>query len=92
MAKLPDEILTTIFNLQRQMAEGIEEASAAEWALLEQYGETASNDSRTRGTSECKSSANRSSLSASYAFAQDSRVSTDGFYCYAKIASASRQK
>ncbi len=40
MAKLPDEILTTIFTLQRQIAEGIEEASAAEWALLDQYGET----------------------------------------------------
>jgi len=40
MAKLPDEILTTIFTLQRQIASGIEEASAAEWALLEQYGET----------------------------------------------------
>jgi len=33
MAKLPDEILTTIFTLQRQLASGIEEASAAEWAL-----------------------------------------------------------
>ena len=40
MAKLPDEIITNIFTLQRQMAEGIEEASAAEWAFLEQYGET----------------------------------------------------
>ncbi|MBV9387582.1 MAG: hypothetical protein JOZ78_14275 [Chroococcidiopsidaceae cyanobacterium CP_BM_ER_R8_30] len=40
MAKLPDEILTTIFSLQRQIAIGIHEASAAEWALLEQHGET----------------------------------------------------
>ena len=40
MAKLPDEILTRIFSLQRQLAEGIEEASAAEWVLFEQYGET----------------------------------------------------
>ncbi len=40
MAKLPDETLTTIFTLQRQIASGIEEASAVEWALLEQYGET----------------------------------------------------
>jgi len=39
MAKLPDEILTTIFTLQRQLASGIEEASAAEWALLS-MGET----------------------------------------------------
>ncbi len=40
MAKLPDEILTTIFSLQRQLAEGIEEASAIQWKLFEQYGET----------------------------------------------------
>lgn len=40
MAKLPNEILNNIFILQRQIAEGIEEASATEWALLEQYGET----------------------------------------------------
>ncbi len=41
MAKLPDEILTTIFSLQRKLAVGIEEASATEWILFEQYGETA---------------------------------------------------
>lgn len=40
MAKLPNEILTTIFTLQRQLAEGIEEASTTEWTLLEQHGET----------------------------------------------------
>jgi hypothetical protein len=40
MPKLPEETLTTIFTLQRQLAEGIEEAAGAEWALLEQYGET----------------------------------------------------
>jgi len=40
MAKLPDETITTIFTLQRQLAEGIELAAAAEWALAEQYGET----------------------------------------------------
>ncbi len=40
MAKLPDDILTTIFSLQRQLAERIEDASAAEWILFEQYGET----------------------------------------------------
>ncbi|MBW4621362.1 MAG: hypothetical protein KME17_18630 [Cyanosarcina radialis HA8281-LM2] len=39
--KLSDEMLTTIFSLQRQLAVGIEEASAAEWKLNEQYGETA---------------------------------------------------
>ncbi|MCU0534395.1 MAG: hypothetical protein MUD14_10935 [Hydrococcus sp. Prado102] len=40
MAKLSDEILTNIFSLQRQLAEGIGEVSAVEWALFEQYGET----------------------------------------------------
>lgn len=40
MAKLPDEILTNIFSLQRQLAEGIGEISALEWLLFEQYGET----------------------------------------------------
>ena len=40
MAKLPDEILTTIFSLQRQLADRIDEAAAAEWILFEQYGET----------------------------------------------------
>lgn len=40
MAKLPNEILTSIFSLQRQLVEGIEEASALEWILFEQYGET----------------------------------------------------
>jgi len=40
MAKLPDKTITTIFTLQRQLAEGIEVAAAAEWALAEQYGET----------------------------------------------------
>lgn len=40
MAKLPNETITTIFAVMRQLAEGIEEASAAEWTLFEQYGET----------------------------------------------------
>jgi hypothetical protein len=40
MAKLPDKTLTTIFSLQRQLAEGIEEASTAEWRIFDQYGET----------------------------------------------------
>lgn len=40
MAKLPDELLTTIFSLQRQLLERIDEATATEFALLELYGET----------------------------------------------------
>ncbi len=40
MAKLSEETLTTIFDLMRQLAVGIDEASAAEWELFEQYGET----------------------------------------------------
>ena len=40
MAKLPEETLTNIFVLQRQLAENIEEVSAVEWTLFEQYGET----------------------------------------------------
>lgn len=40
MAKLSDETLTTIFTLQRQLGEGIEEAAAAEWALFQRQGET----------------------------------------------------
>jgi hypothetical protein len=40
MAKLPDKSLTTIFSLQRKLAEAIEEASAIEWVLFDRYGET----------------------------------------------------
>lgn len=40
MAKLPDEILTTIFNLQRHLLERIDEATATEFSLFELYGET----------------------------------------------------
>ncbi len=40
MAKLPDETLTTIFTLQRQLVEGIDEAAAAESMIFEQFGET----------------------------------------------------
>jgi len=40
MVKLPDEILTAIFNLQRQLLERIDEATATEFALFELYGET----------------------------------------------------
>jgi hypothetical protein len=39
MAKLPDSLLSTIFELLQQLAVGIEEAAAAEWVLYEQYGE-----------------------------------------------------
>ncbi len=35
MAKLPDEVLTTIFKLQRQLLELIDEATATESTLLE---------------------------------------------------------
>lgn len=40
MAKLPQETLTTIFNLQRQFVEMIDQATAAESTLLEYFGET----------------------------------------------------
>jgi hypothetical protein len=40
MAKLPDELLNQIFQLLKSLAEGIEEASATEWLLFSQYGET----------------------------------------------------
>lgn len=40
MAKISEETLSTIFDLMRQLAVGIDEASAAEWELFEQYGET----------------------------------------------------
>ena len=40
MAKLPNEILTTIFGLQQNLIESIHEATATAWTLLEQYGET----------------------------------------------------
>lgn len=39
MARLSDEILTIIFNLQRQLVEGINEAAATELAIFEQFGE-----------------------------------------------------
>lgn len=40
MAKLPDSTLATLFQLQRQIAEEIEEASALEWRLFQTFGET----------------------------------------------------
>ncbi|MFB2896349.1 hypothetical protein ACE1CI_25855 [Aerosakkonemataceae cyanobacterium BLCC-F50] len=39
MAKLPDQTLTTIFYLQQQLVELIDEAKATEFALFEQFGE-----------------------------------------------------
>lgn len=41
MAKLSEQTLTTAFNLQRQLIEGINEATALDAALFEQFGETA---------------------------------------------------
>lgn len=40
MAKLSNGTLTLIFQLLRQLAEGVEDASATEWLLFERYGET----------------------------------------------------
>lgn len=40
VAKLPEQTLTTIFNLQRRLMQLIDEAKATEWALLQRYGET----------------------------------------------------
>ncbi|MDZ4872635.1 MAG: hypothetical protein CLLPBCKN_002031 [Chroococcidiopsis cubana SAG 39.79] len=40
MAKLSDETLGTIFTLQRQLVEGMDEAAATESRLFEQFGET----------------------------------------------------
>jgi hypothetical protein len=39
MAKLPDEIITRILNLQRQLLEQIDEVTETEFTLLEQFGE-----------------------------------------------------
>lgn len=40
MAKLPAQTLTTIFALQRQLVEGIDEAAATEAMIFAQFGET----------------------------------------------------
>lgn len=40
MANLPAETVTTVFNLQRRLWELITQATATDWAILEQYGET----------------------------------------------------
>jgi hypothetical protein len=39
MAKLPDETLTLIFTLQKQLIEGIDDAAATESAIFAQFGE-----------------------------------------------------
>ncbi|WP_449419537.1 hypothetical protein [Phormidium nigroviride] len=40
MAKLPQETIATILNLQARLLAGIDAAKAAEFAIFEQYGET----------------------------------------------------
>jgi hypothetical protein len=40
VAKLSEQTLTTIFNLQRRLVQLIDEAKATEWALFGRYGET----------------------------------------------------
>ena len=40
MANLPEETLTTIFNLQKQLFYVINEATATDYNLVEQHGET----------------------------------------------------
>lgn len=40
MAKLPNELEETIWNLKRQLLEITERAKAAEFALFERFGET----------------------------------------------------
>lgn len=39
MAKLPDETITTIFNLQRRLLIRIDEATATEAIIFERFGE-----------------------------------------------------
>ena len=40
MAKLSDETLTTVFNLQKQFLESIDAATATEFIIFERFGET----------------------------------------------------
>lgn len=40
MAKLPAEIVTIIFDLQKQLLDRIDEATATEAIIFEQFGET----------------------------------------------------
>lgn len=39
MAKLPDETLTIVFNLQRRLLERIDASTATEAIIFEQFGE-----------------------------------------------------
>jgi hypothetical protein len=39
MAKLPQETIATILNLQQRLLAGIDEAKAVEFAIFEQYGD-----------------------------------------------------
>ncbi len=39
MAKLSDETLTTVFNLQKQFLESIDAATATEFIIFERFGE-----------------------------------------------------
>jgi hypothetical protein len=43
MAKLPEQLILSILNLQRQLIEGIDEATALETLLFQQFGETEEN-------------------------------------------------
>jgi hypothetical protein len=45
MAKLSEQTLTTILNLQRRFIEGIDEATALEALLFQQFGETEASES-----------------------------------------------
>jgi hypothetical protein len=40
MAQLPDETLSTIFRLQQQLVLLLDTATAAEYFILQQFGET----------------------------------------------------
>lgn len=40
MVRLPEEIITTVLGLQRQLLERLDKATATEFELLTQYGET----------------------------------------------------
>jgi len=69
MARLPDQILTAIFSLQRQLVEGINEAAATELAIFEQFGETEITITSTRATPECQATSERALFSSVYTFA-----------------------
>jgi hypothetical protein len=45
MAKLPEQTLIIILNLQRRLIEGIDEATALELLLLQEFGETEASES-----------------------------------------------